>query len=271
MDSDVRQPAVAGRFYPADPERLRADLSRLIAPRSEPPEPAIALVAPHAGYVYSGAIAGATYARVRMASRVVVLCPNHTGRGAKRSLWAAGKWMLPGGAVTVDAELARTLAAHAELTPDRAAHLREHAIEVQLPFLRALRSDVQIVPLCLGGLSLADCRALGRGLARGIRTSSPGDVMLVASTDMSHYVPADVARRLDGMALERVRALDPDGLYDVVTRHGISMCGYLPTTVVLAAALELGARSAELVRYGNSGEVTGDFEAVVGYAGLLVR
>ena len=268
MDTDLRRPAVAGRFYSADPRRLAEQVDALLATSAEP-ERATMLVAPHAGYVYSGAVAGAAYARVSVPRRVVVLCPNHTGRGARRSVWPSGAWQLPGGAVPVDAELARLLVAEAHLTPDHAAHLGEHAIEVHLPFLRARRADVSVVPVCLGGLSLAECHEVGHGLARAIR-ETPDDVLLIASTDMSHYIAAEEARRLDSLALERVLSLDPDGLYEVVTRHDISMCGYIPTTVALVASLELGAKSAKLVRYANSGDVSGDFSAVVGYAGVVV-
>jgi hypothetical protein len=273
ISAEDRQPAVAGRFYPGDPARLGEDVARLLGDtRKEPGREAYALMAPHAGYVYSGAVAGATYARVRVPSQAVVLCPNHTGRGVRRSLWSSGQWNMPGGAVPIAGDLARAIRDAADLDDDHAAHLGEHAIEVQLPFLQGRRSDVSIVPICLAGLSLGECHELGEGLARAI-SASPGGArgtLLVASSDMSHYVPADVAKRLDSLALDRVGALDPDGLYDVVTRHDISMCGFIPMTVALVAALRLGATGAELVRYANSGDASGDYQSVVGYAGVVV-
>jgi AmmeMemoRadiSam system protein B len=271
VDVELRRPAVAGRFYSADPERLARDVEALLAPRPPREVSAKLIVAPHAGYVYSGRIAGAAYAGTRIPARVVVLCPNHTGRGAARSLWASGAWLLPGGELPVDVELAALLCERAGLTPDRDAHLGEHAIEVHLPFLRALRPDVKIVPICLSVLPASECTRLGADLARAIREIGERDVLMVASTDMSHYVPADVAGQLDRLALERVISLDPEGLYRVVTRHDISMCGFVPTTVALAAARELSADRAELVRYGNSGEVSGDLARVVGYASLRVH
>jgi len=273
ISAEARQPAVAGRFYPGDPVRLGDDVARLLGDtRKEPGREAYALMAPHAGYVYSGAVAGATYARVRVPSQAVVLCPNHTGRGVRRSLWSSGQWNMPGGVVPIAGELARAIHDAADLDDDHAAHLGEHAIEVQLPFLQACRPDVTIVPICLAGLSLRECHELGEGLARAIAASPGGarGTLIVASSDMSHYLPADVAKRLDSLALERVSALDPDGLYDVVTRHDISMCGFIPTTVALVAALRLGATGAELVRYANSGDVSGDYQSVVGYAGVVV-
>ncbi len=269
--TDRRQPAVAGRFYPGDPARLGHEVARLLG--EQPAErDAFAVMAPHAGYMYSGGVAGATFAQVRVPSRAVVMCPNHTGLGVRRSLWSSGQWNMPGGAVPIAEELASAIRDAADLGSDHMAHLREHAIEVQLPFLQARRPDISIVPICLAGLSLRECHELGEGLARAIAAAPGGALgtLIVASTDMSHYVPADVAKRLDTLALERVRALDPDGLYDVVTRHDISMCGFIPTTVALVAALRLGATGAELVRYANSGDASGDYASVVGYAGVVV-
>jgi AmmeMemoRadiSam system protein B len=207
---------------------------------------------------------------VRIPERVIVLGPNHTGLGEPRSLWAAGRWLVPGGSVRIDEDLAALLAERGALTPDHAAHLREHAIEVQLPLLQARRPDVRIVPICLARLSLDECLELGAALAGAIAEIGTSDVLIVASTDMSHYLPVKVAEQLDRVALTRVLSIDPEGLYEVVTRHDISMCGYVPTTVALAAARELSAKRAELVRYGNSGEVSGDLARVVGYASVMV-
>jgi AmmeMemoRadiSam system protein B len=270
MAPRIREPAVAGRFYSADARRLNQDLDGLLEPAVDA-SPAIVLVAPHAGYMYSGAIAGAGYARVVVPNRAIVLCPNHTGLGVDKSIWSRGAWRLPGGDVAVDEALAERLRDAAGLQDDALAHLREHAIEVQLPFLRARRADVKIVPICLGRLSYAECFATGVGLARVIEADAVEQrPLLVASTDMSHYISAERARTLDQLALERVTALDAEGLYDVVTRHHISMCGYIPTTVALVAARALGATRASVVRYGNSGDASGDFDRVVGYAAAVV-
>jgi AmmeMemoRadiSam system protein B len=269
----VREPAVAARFYPSEPERLRSSVGVYLGNPGPNPVEARAVVAPHAGYVYSGKIAGETYAKVSVPRVVFVLCPNHTGFGVKRSLWPKGHWRLPGFDVPVDEELAASALEHAKLTEDHLAHVREHAIEVHLPFLYALRSDVRIVPLCLAGLAFAECEEVGRGIARAIsdfERAHAERVMIVASTDMSHYISADEARVLDRMAIDRVRQLDAEGLYTTVKREEISMCGYIPTTVALVAARELGSVRAELVRYGNSGETSGNFDEVVGYAGLYI-
>lgn len=268
-------PAVAGRFYPGDPQRLSAEVAALMKIPARPaaqvkPRPAIALVGPHAGYVYSGSILGQTYAGVVVPPRVVLMCPNHTGRGVARSLWPGGGWQLPTGTVPVDEALGEALREHCGAVPDRDAHRLEHAIEVHLPFALARQPDLRIAALCLAGLDVSACRELGEGLARVVRECDE-PVLLVASTDMSHYISAREAAVLDGLALDRVQALDPEGLLATVRERGITMCGVVPTTVTLFAARALGATEAELVRYGSSGERSGDYERVVGYAGLVVR
>lgn len=271
-----RAPAVAGRFYPGEPRALRRELDRCLD-LAAAPLPARMLLAPHAGYVYSGSLAGKTWSRVHVPERVIVLCPNHTGRGERRSLWPGGAWATPEGEVPIAEDLTEALARCAGLTPDTAAHLREHAIEVHLPFLRARNPSAQISAVCLGGLSLAECEATGLGLAAAVReleAARPGEgrpgVLLAASSDMSHYIPAREAAALDRLALDRLLALDPAGLYETVRSHDISMCGVLPATVALFAAKALGATRAELVGYTHSGEVSGDHQHVVGYAGAVV-
>jgi AmmeMemoRadiSam system protein B len=268
-----REPAVAGRFYPASASALADEVAALLAERpsgratAEPPRPVVGMLAPHAGYVYSGAVAGATYARVDVPDRAIVMCPNHTGRGVSVSLWPDGGWRTPLGRVPVDAGLTADLLASGLAQADREAHRLEHALEVQLPFLQLRRPEIAIAALCLGPLEYAECRELGKAVAEAARKRP---TLLVASSDMSHYIPAHEAREKDQRALDRLLALDPKGLYEVVRREGISMCGYVPATVMLVAAAELGAREAELVRYGNSAEASGDETSVVGYAGAVV-
>jgi len=262
-----REPAVAGRFYGQQPGPLAREVDAWLA-ADVAPAPALGLVAPHAGYVYSGAIAGAAYARVAVPERVLVLGPNHTGLGSAAALWPEGAWLTPLGAVPIDAELTAALAADPALEPDREAHLLEHSLEVQLPFLQRARPGVRIAALCLGHLSFSGCERVARAVARA---SEAAGALVVASSDMSHYIPAETARTLDRRAIDRILALDPEGLYEVVHRDRITMCGIVPATVMLLAARARGATSAELVRYGNSGDVSGDDRRVVGYAGVVVR
>lgn len=264
----VREPAVAGRFYPASKAELESTV-RELTEGSGSGEPAILAMAPHAGYMYSGRIAGETYARVAVPQHVLVLGPNHTGLGPERSLWSGGAWRSPLGDVPISRALLELVRNAAICDADREAHRYEHSIEVQLPFLQVLQPRLNFVPLCLGQLSLPECVSVGEALAGAIRAFEK-PVLIVCSTDMSHYISADSAARLDRLALDRVEDLDPSGLYQIVTRERISMCGFIPTTVGLVAARALGARRASLVRYGNSGESSGDFARVVGYAGLTV-
>ena len=265
-----RQPAVAGMFYPDDEAELRRTVADLVAPPVEHPEPAIAVVAPHAGYVYSGKIAGEVYREVRVPDVAVVMSPNHTGQGARAAIISSGHFRLPGASVPIDAAIAEELRGGAGLTEDRRAHEREHALEVQLPFLLYQNPKVRLVPLVLGLLPYESCVRIGTALADVVMRHGR-DVLLVASTDMSHYLPADAARDQDTLALGRIERLDAKGLYDTVVAHDISMCGFIPTTIALVAAKALGATEARLVRYGNSGEASGDYARVVGYAGFVIR
>ncbi len=264
-----RSPAVAGQFYPGTADRLSrnvAELTRVV----EEKLPAIAVVSPHAGYVYSGAVAGELFSSVRIPRKIIVFCPNHTGSGEEAAIMSNGSWRMPWGNVPVDADLARRVKEGCPLLrEDATAHSQEHSLEVQLPFLYRFRPDFRFVPVALGRLSLEDCRTLGEAVARVIETEAERP-LLVASSDMSHYVTDAVARTKDKMAIDRVLALDPEGLFRTVRDERISMCGVIPATVVLFAALRLGAKKALLVKYATSGEVSRDFEQVVGYAGLAV-
>jgi MEMO1 family protein len=266
MQPAIRPPAVAGRFYPGDPGKLRSDVTRLIGKAA--PRPALGAVVPHAGYVYSGNVAGQTFRRLAIPERVIILCPNHTGRGSRVSVVAEGAFRIPGGDVPIDAELAqKVLALVPGAVADARAHEREHAIEVELPFLVALRPDVKIVPIVLGGLDGAQAAAVGAGLHEAI---GDGEVLLLASSDMSHYLPQDAAVAKDRMAIDRLLAVDPDGLYRTCREHDITMCGVLPATALLAYARLRGATQADLIAYGTSGEAFGAYDSVVGYAGVVL-
>lgn len=274
--SPIRVPAVAGRFYPAEERQLSAEVAGYLrrGAGDNSPRPACAVMAPHAGYVYSGGVAGQVFARVDVPERVIVLCPNHTGRGARVAVVADGAFEIPGAQVPIDAELARAVLAEVPgAQADRRAHRAEHAIEVELPFLRARKPAVRIVPIVLGGLGASAAMELGRGLARAVRRvgAEPGrDVLLVASSDMSHFLPDDEARRVDRIALEPLLSSDPEGLYRTVVTNDISMCGYIPATAMLTYAHELNAQAPALVGYATSAEAFGDTSRVVGYAGVII-
>jgi MEMO1 family protein len=273
-----RGAAVAGAFYPASASKVTSEAARLVAPdpvrpgaAPRPPAPAIAVMSPHAGWVYSGALAGRLFARVDVPERVVVLAPNHTGRGARASLWPDGEWRQPGSAVPVDETFANALLAEAPLLEaDREAHVDEHAIEVLLPLLAARQPALRIAPIVLGGLSFRECEQLASGLARAIEKAG-GPTLIVASSDMNHYLPDELTRAMDERALAPLTALDPRGLWDSVRANGITMCGYIPTTVTLLAAIALGATRATLVGHTTSADAGSDPHRVVGYAAVTIE
>lgn len=264
-----RQPAVAGQFYPGSEGKLRAALSRLI-PENASPQPAKGIISPHAGYIYSGAIAGQLYSRVIVPDTVLIIGPNHHGSGAAAALYPDGEWLTPLGTSTVNSRLNSLLLRHTPyIQSDSIAHQLEHSLEVQLPFIQYQRPDATISALCIGHGDYPPLRDIGRGIAAAIREYG-GEVLIVASSDMTHYESADSARLKDEIALERALALDGKGLLEICQRRGITMCGVVPATVMIEAVRELGATKAELVAYGTSGDVTGDNQQVVGYAAVAL-
>jgi AmmeMemoRadiSam system protein B len=260
---------VAGRFYPGERRELVAMLDALFAEAgSRQPRPARGVLAPHAGYVYSGLTAARTYASCEIPERCLVLCPNHTGRGERFAIQSRGAWETPLGLVPVDEDLAaRLLRASPELAEDTRAHEGEHAIEVHLPFLLRRQPGLRFVPICVGGLRLSDLTALGHAMGRAMADLRPRPLVVISS-DMTHYEPADVARRKDRSAIAPMERVDAQGLYEVVESQGISMCGIAPATAALACLRDLGATTGHLVDYTNSGDRSGDHSQVVGYAGL---
>ncbi len=266
----IRQPAVAGQFYSADPAKLRTDIElylREAAPLAGPAS-ASALLVPHAGYIYSGRVAGAAYASTKLPRALLILCPNHTGEGRTIAVMNRGTWMTPLGAAAVDEDLAdRVVECCRAAEVDSTAHRDEHSLEVQIPFLQVLLGEFTFVPICVGTGRLSVLLELGSGLSvalRGWRES----VGVIISSDMSHYIPAEKARAKDKAAIDMMVALDPEGLHRVVREQEISMCGFAPAVAGLAAIKEAGSRAGRLVAYGNSGDASGDFTRVVAYAGL---
>lgn len=264
-----RQPAVAGQFYPGSEDKLRDTLSRLMAGKRSPQQ-VKGVISPHAGYVYSGAIAGTLFSQVTIPPTVLIIGPNHHGTGAAAALYPDGEWLTPLGAVAINSRLNSLLLRHTPyIRSDSVAHQLEHSLEVQLPFIQYLRPDVTISAICLGHGDYAQLRDIGQGIAAAISEYGE-EVLIVASSDMTHYESAVSARLKDEIALERALALDGKGLFDVCHSRRITMCGVVPATVMIEAALQLGATKAELVAYGTSGDVTGDDLQVVGYAAVTV-
>ena len=269
----VRHPAVAGRFYPARPEILTRDLDGYLAGEETSAgkiEGALGCVVPHAGYIYSGGVAGAVYHRLPARPSYIILGPNHFGRGAPLAIMSAGRWLTPLGEVAVDTALAQAIHSGCHLVmEDAEAHAEEHSLEVQLPFLQREVKKFTFVPIAIGVSGYNALEAVGHGIAQAVRTA-PGRVLIVASSDMNHYEPDSITRVKDRKAIDKILALDPKGLYEVIRREDISMCGYGPTIAMLTAAQELGAQGAELVKYATSADSSGDRSSVVGYAGIVV-
>lgn len=267
----IRRPVVAGAFYPGTAEAIEKSLNDIWPPEGIAPAPVRAAVAPHAGWIYSGKVAALTFSRIQVPDTVVLMGPNHTGMGHPAAMMSEGSWLLPGGPVELAREFGEILKERSGIVEEDAqAHLQEHSIEVQLPLLTRINPGIRIVPLCLAGLSYENCEGLGRDLAKSIDLYGK-PVLMVASTDMSHYETVESARLKDRLAIDRILDMDPQGLYNTVRSQGITMCGFIPTVVALVASMELGAAEAELVRYATSGEVNQDYQRVVGYAGLIIK
>ena len=273
MTSAVRTPAVAGRFYPDRSDRLLREIDDYTSPHQSRIS-AIGCVAPHAGYIYSGHVAGAVYARIDIPEHCMLLCPNHTGRGVPLSIMTSTAWQTPLGEIAPSTALAtQLLRRFPKLEEDSAAHRGEHGIEVQLPFLQAQQKNLHIVPVVIGTSDFGVLRELGEAIAEVIcdREETDHKILIIASSDMNHYEDDAITRVKDHKAIERVLALDARGLWEVIMREDISMCGFGPAVAMLTAAKILGATQAELVRYATSGDVSGDRERVVGYAGIIVE
>lgn len=269
MESTIRPPAVAGRFYPGTADSLRIAIHELSKEIPAKRKKVIAAVSPHAGYMYSGGVAAETLGSIVIPETVILLGPNHTGQGVPVSLSTA-TWDMPMGRVPVDQDFIEDLLEETSyIEKDELAHHYEHSLEVQIPFLQTGQPNLSIVPIAISHISYPVLDEIGLALAEVIKRAGK-DILIVASSDMTHYEPRDAANKKDHYVLKKLTDMDPDTLYRSVTGHRISMCGIMPVTVALIAALELGATKTEVIRYTDSGEITGDTDQVVGYAGVVI-
>ncbi len=265
----MRQPAVANQFYSGNPKVLKEHLKQFI-PFVHEKKQVISIIVPHAGYMYSGAVAGEVYSRVVIPEDVIILGVNHTGMGLNPSIYQNGDWIMPMGNVAINNELAAAILKETNLVyPDTQAHLYEHSLEVQAPFLQYLQENLKIVPINMSYLSYQTCQDIGSAIARAIKSYNK-PVLIVSSTDMNHFLSQEQTKKLDSLAIDNMINLDPEGLYKTVLKNKISMCGVINTAITLIASINLGAKQCELVRYNTSGDVSGDYFRVVGYAGLIV-
>ncbi len=266
----LRSPAVAGRFYPAQPAALERTVRSLLQAECPPlaPAPFRACLVPHAGYDYSGHVAASVYSRIAIPSAVIILGVRHFPRGESAAIPSAVPWSTPLGTAQIQAALAGELLAFCPpLREDDVAHATEHSIEVQLPFLQVLRPDFSFVPIVLGTLRFEELESIGIGLAQILRKHE--EVLLLTTSDLNHYEDEATTREKDRKAIDQLLMLDASGLYETCLREQISMCGLSPAVVLLTALRQLGGIKAELVRHATSGDVSKDRDAVVGYAGML--
>lgn len=274
--------AVGGRWYPGDPEELAREVDTYVAAAAvaDLPHPPRAIVSPHAGLMYSGPVAAFAYKAARVAPyrAIVLVGPSHFVPFRGVALWRTGAWETPFGPVAVDSALASAIVSSSRDTVDLPqAHGREHSLEMQLPFVARLFPGTPIVPMVMGHQTRETAFALGDAIAAAVRETdrqagggAQAPALLVASSDLSHYEDARTAARLDGVVLERVEALDPDGLMDALEQEPRHACGGGPMVAVLRAARTLGAGNARVLRYGDSGDVSGDKSSVVGYMAAAI-
>lgn len=266
----IRQPAVAGYFYPKEINELKNQLDGLIDADCEKAD-VLGAISPHAGYIFSGRVAGAVFSCINIPNNIIILAPNHTGYGPPYSIWPDSAWHTPLGDVNVDEDLVEELTSSCDLlTKDYEAHLEEHSAEVIVPFLQYINPRVKIVVIVIGGRSLSELKRIGICIFKVIKDAHP-DALVIASSDMTHQEPEEYANKKDNIAIKEIIALNEDGLYKKVREMGISMCGIFPTISMLVCSKERGASTATLVRYETSAKTTGDYNNVVGYAGVIVR
>lgn len=266
----VRKPAVAGKFYPMSPDAINKQMKEFEVEVKQKVD-CLGVVSPHAGYVYSGGVAGAVYSHINIPDDVIIIGPNHTGLGEMVSLMASGEWEMPNGIVKINADLANDIISSSRYVKDDSlGHLHEHSLEVQIPFIQYFKKNFKIVPITIMTLDYELCEDIGVALSEAIKEYNK-PVLIVASTDMTHYESQKSANVKDKKAIDQILKLDPKGLFETVVNKNISMCGIAPTTAMLIACNNLGARDARLVKYMTSGDVSGDYEQVVGYAGLIIR
>jgi AmmeMemoRadiSam system protein B len=266
----IRNPVVSGKFYPGSATSLETQIEGFVD-KGVTKEEVLGVISPHAGYDYSGPVAGAVISRVSFKDTFVIIGPNHTGLGQPFSIMTEGTWRTPLGNVEIDADLAvKILEMSPSLKEDHIAHLEEHSIEVQIPFLQYLKKDVRIVPILLTHTDSIVYKEIGKGIAGAIK-DRPSEVVIMASSDMTHYEDQDSASRKDLLAIVAILELNEDELLKRIREYHITMCGYAPVVSLISACKDLGAGETELVKYQTSGDVIRDFSSVVGYAGIIIK
>lgn len=263
----VRKPAVAGMFYPGSKKELEKDLEEFV--KFSEGKKIKGLISPHAGYVYSGGCAGKGFGKVKIPEKVIILGVNHRGFGHSFAVDGNECWNTPLGDVSIDNELRTRLVENSSIfSIDSVAGREEHSLEVQVPFIQFINHESKILPITISSMNLNELIAGGKEISELFKENQ--ELLMVASTDMSHYIDAESARVQDQKVIDRILEMNPEGLFETVVKEGISMCGVAPTVMMLSAAIEAGATSAEVVEYTNSGITSGDYRQVVGYLSMIV-
>jgi AmmeMemoRadiSam system protein B len=267
----LRLPAAAGSFYPSDPAELSALISKLteIENGASLPVQVKACLVPHAGYVYSGRVAGSVFSRIRIPKKILILGVRHRPPGAPLAILSSGAWRTPLGDVPVDEKLAAALLSTcALLREDAVAHSKEHSLEVQLPFLQIMKPGCTIVPIALGPAHFETLVLAGKAIGEAL-TREKEEVLLLTSSDLNHYEDDATTRRKDHLAIEQLLKMDARALYDTCRNEEISMCGLGPAVAMLTALQALKVTRSKLIRYATSSDRSGDRESAVGYAGMI--
>ena len=269
----IRNPAVAGQFYSGSKESLIKEVGKLVSASSEEKRDAIGVVSPHAGYIYSGFVAGLTLSSIKPKPVYIIMGPNHTGLGSPFSLSTSDSWATPLGNVTINKTLSEKILKNCpEISMDEFAHIHEHSIEVQLPILQALQESFTMVPIVISSGSIEQYRNIGQAIAKSIKELNlEKEVTIIASSDMTHYESQNSAEEKDSRAIEAILELDEEDLLESVEKLDITMCGCGPAAIMMIAAKSLGAKKAELIKYQTSAEASGDYSSVVGYAGIVIK
>ena len=268
----IRNPAAAGQFYSAQKSQLLEEVKSLIGVEPKQKIDSLGVLSPHAGFIYSGPVAALTLASIKPKPTYIIIGPNHTGLGAEFGISTSTAWRTPLGDVKINSELAERIKANSSnVRRDEMSCFSEHSIEVQLPFLQALQKEFTFVPMVASYANIGVYKEIGKSVAKAVKEMKlEKDVTIIASSDMTHYESRESASKKDSAAIEAILELDEDKLAERIAKMDITMCGYAPAVIMLVAAKELGAKSSKLIKYQTSGDTSGDYSSVVGYAGVVI-
>jgi len=285
----IRKPAVSGLFYDNDPEDLKKTIESCFThelgpgkiPTLAKPKESLSkdkkiygTIAPHAGYSYSGPVAAHAYSKLvenGFPETFIILCPNHTGIGSGVSVFYEGSWETPLGNIEIDEKFSKELIKNSNIIdPDFSAHLKEHSCEVHLPFLQYFSDDFKIVPVVMWMQDFTSSEEIAKGIVKVVK-SLKTSISIIASTDLTHYTPYEVASKQDSILLDKISNMDEKGLLQDIENFNITMCGYGPTIATMKATRELGASKCDMLKYSTSGNISGDLSSVVGYcSGIFI-